>query len=972
MQKSVSFFILLTFFLHLYAITPTETFTVTTDLSLTVNPINGADFPTAIVSYRDAIYYGYIDADFNGCIAKKAANGTVTTKIVTTGVSNDDNHSEICIAVDREGYIHWTGNMHQTPMVYYRSANPEDISSFNELNGNVANGGIFGPTAVSYGRFVTSRKGTLFYVSRQHVGLATHGWVPGIMSGNIQVYNTDTKTWSQLGSLNYAYTSVQGGTISGGMDADHQVKAVIWDNSGAGTKPNNGYQGYKIRIVFDKNNRMHIVWNVAKNPTATTVSDTHTHLMYAYSDDEGVTWKKSNGTTMTLPITTNNGEVVYVEDPAVNAQRMYNFCNIALTSTNQPILIQNSKGLNKMLAFKLTGTTWTEINSTLGATFPGELVIDDNGWMTMPGTTGDNHKRSNDDWASFNLYAGCPQNQMSYSLDYQYLYETGKTRYQYPLSSTTNVVKTISWQNSTPGQVDMPAITPISGTIFSGTTTAIISCNVAGATIRYTTDGSTPTETNGTIYTGPFNITSTCRVKAVAYKSGKVTSRWSCSNISISGSTTNPPTAPTGLNATNIASTSFTLSWTGSSDDFGVAGYDVYNNTTLLGATNGATTTINLSGLTANTNYTIIVKARDAEGNIASSTEKYITTSSSALPGLICYEPFNYSLASTNPVSGATVNGGNGLPASNVGGSPTGLGTGIRGTWSNSTVVGGLTYSNSGGILTTSANALQHTTSGQEYSPFLYRNMTTDPFIALRTSTTSGFGWVAAPTDLYISFLINVSTLDDAGIPRMSINLGSTPDRIYIAQLNEAGTSSWITYGSPNKKLGNATLNKVELIVVRLSFTSATTRKVDFWFNPTLGTALGLPVQTIDYTGLTAANNNLSSLSVRGGTNFTVDELRVGVTATDVMPFTANPTTDVKNPSVNFNVYQSLEGIILNLCNAKGLLTVNIFDIQGRKILTNEVDLNQKVLIKHKLKQGFYLVQVVNGSNSYSQKLIIK
>lgn len=538
MKKSVIIFILFSLCVHLYAVTPNETFTVTDDISLTVNSINGSDFPTAIVSYRDAIYYGYIDAAFNGCIAKKAANGTLTTKIVMTGVTNDDNHCEIAIAIDREGYIHWTGSMHQTPMVYYRSANPEDITTFNKLDGNVANGGIFGPTAVSYGRFITSRKGTLFYVSRQHVGLATHGWVPGIMSGNIQVYNTDTKTWSQLGSLNYAYTSSQGGTISGGMDAYHQVKAVIWDNSGAGTKPNNAYQGYKIRIVFDKNNRMHMVWNVAKNPTATSVSDTHTHLMYAYSDDEGVTWKKSDGTTLTLPISTVNGEVVYIEDPAVNGVRMYNFCNIMLTSTNQPILLQQSKSLNKMLAFKLNGTTWTEINTTLGVTFPGEGAIDDNGWMTFPGPWGDYHRRSNDDGSSFKLYAGCPQNQQSYSLDYQYLYETGKVRHQYTLSSTNHLVKTISWQNSTPGQVDMPVITPISGTTFTGSTSVTLSCKLVGVTIRYTTDGSEPTSTNGTIYTSPFSISNTITVKAIGYKAGLVSSRWSSSAIKINSIST--------------------------------------------------------------------------------------------------------------------------------------------------------------------------------------------------------------------------------------------------------------------------------------------------------------------------------------------------------------------------------------------------------------------------------------------------
>ncbi|MEO8350963.1 MAG: CotH kinase family protein [Chthoniobacteraceae bacterium] len=50
--------------------------------------------------------------------------------------------------------------------------------------------------------------------------------------------------------------------------------------------------------------------------------------------------------------------------------------------------------------------------------------------------------------------------------------------------------------------------------------TMAITTATPGATIRYTTDGSWPSETNGTIYTGPINVDRTMPVKAIAYKSG--------------------------------------------------------------------------------------------------------------------------------------------------------------------------------------------------------------------------------------------------------------------------------------------------------------------------------------------------------------------------------------------------------------------------------------------------------------------
>ncbi len=47
-----------------------------------------------------------------------------------------------------------------------------------------------------------------------------------------------------------------------------------------------------------------------------------------------------------------------------------------------------------------------------------------------------------------------------------------------------------------------------------------ITTETEGATIRYTTDGSVPTETYGHIYTGPVSITTTTCLRAIAYKPG--------------------------------------------------------------------------------------------------------------------------------------------------------------------------------------------------------------------------------------------------------------------------------------------------------------------------------------------------------------------------------------------------------------------------------------------------------------------
>jgi alpha-tubulin suppressor-like RCC1 family protein len=66
--------------------------------------------------------------------------------------------------------------------------------------------------------------------------------------------------------------------------------------------------------------------------------------------------------------------------------------------------------------------------------------------------------------------------------------------------------------------VETPTISPGSGT-YSATQTVSISTTTANATIRYTTDGSAPTEAS-TVYAGPFSIATSTTIKAAAFRSG--------------------------------------------------------------------------------------------------------------------------------------------------------------------------------------------------------------------------------------------------------------------------------------------------------------------------------------------------------------------------------------------------------------------------------------------------------------------
>ncbi|WP_376777465.1 M4 family metallopeptidase [Flavobacterium covae] len=91
-------------------------------------------------------------------------------------------------------------------------------------------------------------------------------------------------------------------------------------------------------------------------------------------------------------------------------------------------------------------------------------------------------------------------------------------------------------------------------------------------------------------------------------------------------SDTTAPTTPTNLVASGTTSTSTTLSWTASTDNVGVTGYNIYNGTTLLASS--STTSATVSGLKASTTYNFTVKAKDAAGNLSATSNAVSVTTS--------------------------------------------------------------------------------------------------------------------------------------------------------------------------------------------------------------------------------------------------------------------------------------------------------------------------------------------------------
>ena len=145
-------------------------------------------------------------------------------------------------------------------------------------------------------------------------------------------------------------------------------------------------------------------------------------------------------------------------------------------------------------------------------------------------------------------------------------------------------------------------------------------------------DGSLTTSVSGTSATMTGLSASTSYAFYVIAKdaAGNTSSASNTVNVTTdSGSVpdTEAPTAPTGLSASNITTSSVDLSWNASSDNVGVTGYTVYVDGSIETTVSG--TSYQVTGLASSTTYDFYVTASDAAGNESGASNTVTETTQS-------------------------------------------------------------------------------------------------------------------------------------------------------------------------------------------------------------------------------------------------------------------------------------------------------------------------------------------------------
>ncbi len=416
---------------------------------------------------------------------------------------------------------------------------------------------------------------------------------------------------------------------------------------------------------------------------------------------------------------------------------------------------------------------------------------------------------------------------------------------------------------TTPGSHDKLDIT---GALTLGTT----------STLTITADSSATTGTY-TLVTASAGITGT--LPTLTLPSG-----WSAS-VQISGNNLNltvtslVPTFPvlSAQSATGYLSTTF--SYPIATTQTPATSFTITGGTLPAGVTLNTTTGV-LSGTPTQAGiFNVTFTGTNAQGT--SSPVTIPITIGTAVTSIL-YEPFSYTVGGSDPDPDGGLNSGNGLPATNNGGSPSGTSTGLRGNWGTTTdVVSGLTYAQAAGTLVTSGAAarINNATWGVT-TPAVYRNMTTDPFLSQRIGGTSSGNFGVSGTSLFMSFLGQTSSAT-ADAFRLSLRFDGSSN-FFVSNT----ATGWSLNGTLATGAALA-LNTPTLFVIRFDFGASTTT-INLWINPTLGQALGTPNAVVSGINFPGFQNFQTRAAVANAMTF--DELRLGTTLASVTPFTAPPT----------------------------------------------------------------------------------
>lgn len=277
----------------------------------------------------------------------------------------------------------------------------------------------------------------------------------------------------------------------------------------------------------------------SKLPATTTFNQ----LMTSFTFVKGLyKWSAAAGSFISV-VRDNSGTPVQIDgtDPSVNAGESYFF------NLTEDTLI-NYDGTSVLMGKTIEPpvvTTDNPFTGTYTGTFAGNYGAPQGNFTLTVSTagalTGSGYNNSNTPATAISpsgtvTTAGAATFNVTFTNQHKFtgtftstgasgnFYETDGTTVKGTWSATKNAV--------TPQTVAAPVITPAGGT-FTASQSVTITCATSGATIKYTTDGTTPSSSAGNTYSAAITVSSTSVIKAIAIKSGMTDSSVTLASFTI-------------------------------------------------------------------------------------------------------------------------------------------------------------------------------------------------------------------------------------------------------------------------------------------------------------------------------------------------------------------------------------------------------------------------------------------------------
>ncbi len=212
---------------------------------------------------EDKTFFAFGNADNSPTICcYDHKSRTLDHAVVVAANPDMDAHKNPHLLIDDDGYIYVFYRSHCSPTHLEKSARPYDISQWVSM-GVVAE-------ASSYPQPWELKKGEISVFYR---GGGTHNATESCVRSR-----DGGKTWSK--------------------------PEII-----ASSPPKNGFYAVTIAETGEYPRKVHMAWSVTRGDWWQRY-----HVFYAYSDDGGYTWKKSDGSTHQLPITEPTSERIFKSD----------------------------------------------------------------------------------------------------------------------------------------------------------------------------------------------------------------------------------------------------------------------------------------------------------------------------------------------------------------------------------------------------------------------------------------------------------------------------------------------------------------------------------------------------------------------------------------------------------------------------------------------------------------------------------